>query len=214
MKKLTIALLITIFCSISTIYAESDIQIGLSGPTFEIPKNASLFNININNHNFFGEKENVGFSEYVSFSPLTSDLFSRFPGFNLSLFAGPSFKFTADTTDFILSTGFKYFFNYTRSYQKFPDNITEESEPALSVTGTKIFTAYAFSLDFQIKFFADKRFSFVLGIPASIGMGSENYTEKVTTSNPNSIYMPLTSVGKMEEYIEIGLPYFMISLNL
>lgn len=214
MKKILLVIFTIIICSISSIHAESDIQLGLGAPVFHYPENASLLTININNHNFFGEKENIGFSEYVSFSPITTDLFTQFPGFNFSAFVGPSFRFSlSEGQDFIISTGFKYFFNFKRNVDIYPNNTLEESERSLTVVGTKIFSAYTFSLDMQFKFFSDKLFSLALGMPASIGFGSVNYQEEVNSSNPNSVYKTLASNSKMEEFFEFGCPYLMISIN-
>lgn len=217
MKKIILVLFTVLFCSVSSVYAKSDLQLGLEVPAFNFSgadldlKNASVFSININNHNFFGEKTNFGFSEYVSFSPLTSDLFEQFPGFNVSAFAGPSFKFSpSSTTDLILSAGVKYFLNYTRKVQNYPK---EGEEKTLSIIGTKAFSAYSASVDFQAKFFADRKCSFVIGMPLSFGFGSEEYIERIKTSNPVSHYKTLSNTSDAAPYLEIGLPYFMFSLN-
>lgn len=218
MKKTILTILFCTLFSISATYAKSDIQLGFETPIFNFAssnldlRNVSLLSISLQNHNFFGEKSNIGVSEYITFSPLTSDLFSQFPGFNLSVFTGSSFKFfTGESKEFILSTGLKYFLNYSQNFQKYPKN--EGEEKVLTVTGTKIYSAYAFSLDLQVKFFADKRCSFVLGMPVSIGIGNENFTENVNSINPNSIYKTLSSKSDIDCFFELGFPYFMFCLN-
>lgn len=217
MKKIFLALFAAIFCSTAAIYAESDIQIGLAGPAFNFSgkdfdlKNASLFGINLGNHNFFGETETLGFSDYISFSPLTSDIFRQFQGFNASAFIGPSFKYSpSEDKDLIVSAGFKYFMNYTRNVQELPKDSEEKS---ITITGTKIFSAYSFSVDLQMKFFADKRCSFILGLPFSAGMGNISYFEQVKAKNPLSHYRTLSSENDVGGFLELGFPYLMFGVN-
>ncbi|MCQ2575216.1 MAG: hypothetical protein MJ162_00635 [Treponema sp.] len=213
MKKILLAFVVAIFCSVSSVYAESDLQIGLGGPAFEM-RNASLFSVNIGNHNFLGEKENIGFAEYVSFSPVTVNMFDNCIGFNCSAFAGAAFKFSPfENSDVLLSTGFKYFMYYAKGLQNFPNSTDSDEEKRIIVEDTRFFSSYSISLDVQIKFFADKKISVALGIPVSVGIGSEEYKETVKAKNPNSVYKSLSSNGGIEEYMEVGLPYVMFCVN-
>lgn len=217
MKKYLITLFITVCCLLSPVYAESDIQLGIGTPVFTFSsskfdlKNACILSINLSNHNFLGNESKIGFSEAVTFAPITSDFFKKFPGFNMSAFVGPAFKISqSEKKYYVLSAGFKYFMNYGRNVSKYT---VESSNEMTTTTGTKIYSAYAASIDFQMKFSANKRCSFVMGIPASLGIGNENFTEQVTSSNSNSFYKELKSKGKIEPFLEMGFPYFMLCIN-
>lgn len=217
MKKTLLSLCLILFCSTAGLFAHSDLQFGMNLPLFEFTgpslMHSSALSININNHNYFGRNGTIGFSEYVSFTPFTSDLFSSFPGFNVSAFIGPSFRIPASSsTEFLLSAGFKYFLNYRGQTEEYKLDSTSE-KPDFKVDRTKIFQAYALSFDLQVKFSANRKCSFVMGLPFSAGIGSEDYKESVITKKASDHYRKLSSNSGTDMYMELGLPYLMCSIN-
>lgn len=192
MKKLFI-LCISFLFSVQ-LFALSDVQLGLGGPFYD-GRNGGLFSLILENHNFVSEDERFGMSESILISPLGYVENSVDTSIFMSFFIGPTYRVPlSESTDFIVSAGFKYCMNYQSRVNEM--GLTQ----VIDVVDKKIYSAYCLGLDLQFKFLASKRFNLALGVPISFGFGNLTYTQSVSTTNNNVYYKTLKSEGDFEQY--------------
>lgn len=204
-RKLSIIFcLITLSCT--KVFASSDLQIGVFGPSITLT-NGTFLSLAVENHNFF-VNDMFGIAEGISFAPftVTEELYDR--NFMFSVYLGPTVRLPlGDKVDVILTAGFKYICDYKKSHDEMGYS------ELIIVNNTMIYSTYAVFAEFQMKFYPTEKYSFVIGYPLTAGVTNWEYTQTPMATNQNSKYKTLKKTSDLEEYYCVDTFYIAFSIN-
>lgn len=198
MKKIIVCFILS-FVFVTGLFADSDIQFKCE-PYNSSEIGFSIFPVSFEFHSFFGENPKFGVGGSVDYGILTD--------YYLTALVGPSVNFPlGERSKFQLISGFMFL------YSQDTTNGGTIPSTKISIENKTISYGFAWGTDFQFKFAADKRCSFVVGSTVSFGASFNVKNQIPYSTDKNTTFTPITINGPVEFNIAQFVPYIALSVN-
>lgn len=191
MKRKIVLFVISLFLSYS-VFAANDFQLNLGHVEFQP--------LTLINHNYWDKNQCFGVGETISIGAQDNPY--------VSILVGPAFRkvLGSGLTEMQIISGFKFYYCNIK-------NISYGNYTDIELINDCINTGYAWGTDFQLKLFANKLISIILGSSFAVGMNSSWTVQKPVDKNKIAVYKPISGKKKFDPIYDIQ-PYIGFSINI